>query len=262
MNRVRILFRYLWFLLKARSVFHVHSPFVYKLCTEVFLKRINNQSDNEFRLAESMRAQIFSDRKSVQMNDVGAGSKYKKNMTLGRRARSLSMRGKETHILYNLVKKFKPRHIIELGTGAGVSALFMAAADRNTHVASIEANPVMVQLAQQAVNNLGLQNITIYEGLFDDVLPGLLKKTAEVDLVFIDGDHKSTSLFRYYEMIRPSLSEHSILVLHDIYWSDDMLKAWKTLSSKPEVTFSVDVFHLGLLFFRRGGSREHFRIRI
>lgn len=262
MNRVRILFRYLWFLLKARSVYRIHSPFVYRLCTEVLLKSINNQSDAGFRLAGRMRAQIFSDRKSVQMNDVGAGSHFRKKMTLGRRARSLSMSRKETHILYKLVKKFRPRHIIELGTGAGVSALYMAAADRNTNVESIEGNPVMVQLAQQAVSKSGLQNITIYEGLFDNVLPGLLKNTAEVDLIFIDGDHKSTSLFRYYEMIKPYLKENSILVLHDIYWSADMMKAWKALSLMPEVTFSVDIFHLGLLFFRRGGSGEHFRIRV
>jgi hypothetical protein len=41
-----------------------------------------------------------------------------------------------------------------------------------------------------------------------------------------------------------------------------MTKAWEQIISSQKVTMSVDFFHLGMVFFNPGFSKEHFRIRL
>ena len=140
--------------------------------------------------------------------------------------------------------------------------LFRSAASEDAQIFSIEGNSVMANIARGLIMQSGFPNITIYDGLFDDVLPEILKNLNELQVVFIDGDHKSESLFRYYDMISPFLKENSVVVLHDIYWSADMQKAWKTLIARPEVSISVDIFHFGMLFYHKGTEKQHFVLRV
>jgi hypothetical protein len=41
-----------------------------------------------------------------------------------------------------------------------------------------------------------------------------------------------------------------------------MKEAWSTIKKHPKVTVTVDVFHYGIVFFRREQSKEHFKIRV
>jgi hypothetical protein len=49
----------------------------------------------------------------------------------------------------------------------------------------------------------------------------------------------------------PALHEYSILVFDDIHWSSEMEQAWKTIREQPEVTMTIDLFFIGLVFFRK-----------
>jgi hypothetical protein len=39
-----------------------------------------------------------------------------------------------------------------------------------------------------------------------------------------------------------------------------MEKAWQEISSHPAVTISIDLFHLGLIFFRTQQPKQHFTL--
>jgi predicted O-methyltransferase YrrM len=254
--------RYIRFILKARSVFRIHSPFVYSLYSEVLMKRPHFGDNSAIKRVEELVEKLYSCREPLSLRDVGEKSRAGRKATVGNRAKSLSQSERGGRMLFSYIKKFTPVSVLELGTGAGVSALYMAAADESVQISTIEGNSVMAEISEKLIKQSGFSNISVHKGMFDQVLPDVLINLNQVHTVFIDGDHRSESLFRYYEIIRPYLTDDSVVVLHDIYWSADMQKAWKTLIARPEVSISVDVFHFGFLFFSKGIQKQNFMLKI
>ena len=65
----------------------------------------------------------------------------------------------------------------------------------------------------------------------------------------------------YFEMILPHIHDKTIVIIDDIRWSNGMEKAWGELKSRKEVGVSIDVFQMGILFFKKDQIKENFRIR-
>ena len=40
-----------------------------------------------------------------------------------------------------------------------------------------------------------------------------------------------------------------------------MEEAWLEIQNHPEVTLTIDLFFIGLVFFRKEQAKEHFKIR-
>lgn len=49
--------------------------------------------------------------------------------------------------------------------------------------------------------------------------------------------------------------------MDDIYWSKEMTKAWEYIKAHPSVTVTVDLFWIGLVFFRKEQVKEDFVLR-
>jgi hypothetical protein len=47
-----------------------------------------------------------------------------------------------------------------------------------------------------------------------------------------------------------------------IYRSKGMKEAWAEIKAHPQVTVTVDLFWIGLVFFRKGQEKEGFKIRV
>ena len=50
---------------------------------------------------------------------------------------------------------------------------------------------------------------------------------------------------------------HSVFVFDDINWNEEMQKAWQEIKDHPEVTISLDLFYVGIIFFRKEQQQEH-----
>jgi len=59
----------------------------------------------------------------------------------------------------------------------------------------------------------------------------------------------------------PQLHPNSVVVIPGIYDTVAMKKYWHTLQQRTDVTVTIDLFHVGLAFFRTGQAKENFRIR-
>jgi predicted O-methyltransferase YrrM len=88
-----------------------------------------------------------------------------------------------------------------------------------------------------------------------------MEKLTHVDLAYIDGNHRKKPTLDYFYSILPYLENHSVIAIGDIHWSAGMEDAWSTIKSHPSVYVTVDLFYLGLVFFRKELSREHFIIK-
>ena len=63
------------------------------------------------------------------------------------------------------------------------------------------------------------------------------------------------------EALWPQLHAGSALVLLGCHRTVRTNALWQSIKTKPEVTVTIDLFHVGLVFFHAGQARENFKIR-
>jgi predicted O-methyltransferase YrrM len=109
---------------------------------------------------------------------------------------------------------------------------------------------------------LGLDNVTAVAGNFDDTLAHALALVPSPDLVFFDGNHRYAPTLRYFHQCLEHAGEDAVFIFDDIHWSREMEDAWAEIILSSRVTCSIDLFFVGVVFFRKGfRERQHFTIR-
>jgi len=165
-------------------------------------------------------------------------------------------------LLYRLAADLKPLNIIELGTCLGITTVYLQNASPKAKVYSLEGSPETAAVALETFQKAGLTNIAEITGNFDDTLPGVIKELDQLDFVFVDGNHQRDATLKYFEWCLPKVHEDTMLIFDDIYWSEGMKEAWSVIKAHPRVTVTVDLFWIGLVFFKKGQAKEDFLVKI
>ncbi|MBU6261803.1 MAG: class I SAM-dependent methyltransferase [Bacteroidetes bacterium] len=245
-------FKYLrYYLTAANGKGHgVHSPFVFE-----FITRVLNDKRRFYAFdgIEKIRTQLLSNHSTIEIQDFGAGSRVAKTNTrkVSDVAKGSLKPAKYSQLLFRMIDYYGPAQIMELGTSLGITTAYLASANTNAKVTTFEGSATIAQIARQNHGSLGLANISLLEGNFDDQLPKWLAHNKKVDFAFIDGNHAYKPTIAYFEALLDVVEDHSILVFDDIHWSREMEAAWAQISAHPRVTLSIDLFFIGIVFFRK-----------
>jgi predicted O-methyltransferase YrrM len=228
----------------------VHSPFAYSLCEEIFY---NTNYFYEFEDLEVLRAALLKNNTVLEVEDLGAGSKHLPQTS--RKISSIAKNGisskVQSQILFRLINYFDYKTTIELGTSLGLNTLYLARANKNGKVFSLEGSKNLIAFASEQAQKLNTHNIEFVAGNFDQRLPELLNRLSTFDLAYVDGNHSCEATLRYFYILLEKAHEHSILVFDDINWSGEMNKAWEEIKQHPRVTLSIDTYYTGYVFFRK-----------
>lgn len=260
MQKLKFLVRYLKYLQQARNKYDIHSPFLYELVTQVFEDR-NTYPD--YGLVESLKRELLKRQDPIEVNDLGAGSTADKKLvrTIGSITRHSSKPQKYGRLLYRVSRYLEPDNILELGTSMGISAAYLALGYPGSTLTTIEGCMNTARQAKLNLDSLDLRNAGIVTGPFDEALPGYLESVSHLDLAFIDGNHKEEPTINYFEQCLLKTVNTSCILFDDIHWSEGMERAWDHIRNHESVTLSIDLFFMGLVFFRKELSKEHFTIR-
>lgn len=202
----------------------------------------------EYKLIRLMRKELMSDQLCIKANMHGATSGGgTQNILVKKLVRKSSISAKDGRILYKLAKFYKPTRIIELGTSVGLSTLYLAFGRRDAKIITVEGNQNLAHIASFMFEKLQLDNIQLMNHTFENALPYLKPEKRDHTLVFIDGDHTYEATIKYFDFFMNTVSESLIIVLHDIYWSDSMKKAWDEIRSYRNVTDAIDLYSLGII---------------
>jgi predicted O-methyltransferase YrrM len=252
---------YFRFWLRSGNAHGLHSPFVFGLYTSAV--RHTGQY-TAYAAIEARRRELLRSSASISVTDLGAGS----HTGAGRQrrvadiARSAAKPTRLAQLLFRLVNYFRPATILELGTSLGLTTAYLAAADSRNRVVTFEGCPNVAQVARETFAGLDLRNVDIIEGNIDDTLaPALSALGAPVDFAFFDGNHRYEPTLRYFQQCLAHRTNESVFVFDDIHWSPDMERAWETIKAHPDVTLTVDLFYIGLVFFRKNQPKQHFWLR-
>ncbi|ADY53183.1 O-methyltransferase [Pseudopedobacter saltans DSM 12145] len=246
--------------LTSKTRHGIHSPFVYKMIDEVIY---DLKTKDEYKNIEDLRKKLISDNRIITITDLGAGSHMNNNKqkAVAQIAKNALKPQKLAQLIYRLAKEMQPSNIIELGTCLGVTTSYLAKAAPHATIITMEGCPETAKVARENFQDLGLSNIQLEIGNFDDNFPNVIDRFQKLDFVFIDGNHRKDATLDYFKWSLPKVHENSLLIFDDIYWSKGMKEAWEEVKNHPDVSFTIDLFWIGLVFFRKGQAKEHFKVK-
>jgi len=244
----------------AKTRHGVHSPFVYRLVDTI----IYDKSDKKvYTEVENIRKTLLADNRTITVLDLGAGSHINKNnqKKVSDLAAHALKSPKLAQLLYRIVADMQPQNMIELGTCLGVTSIYLQKAAPEAKLFTLEGSPETAAIAKETFIKAGLNKIQLITGNFDDTLPGVIKGLDKVDFVFVDGNHQKDATLKYFQWCLPKVHEDTLLIFDDIYWSEGMKEAWEQIRAHPSVTLTVDLFWIGLVYFKSGRPKENFKIK-
>jgi predicted O-methyltransferase YrrM len=238
----------------------IHSPFVFDVVNRVF----RNKADQSVVCnIERLRARLINDNRVIEVNDLGAGAgnhpdNRKKVSDI---ARYSAIPAKYGLLIANMAAEFGSRLVVEFGTSFGISTMYLATACGETDVYTMEGCPATAEIAVENFREAGLNNIRQRVGPFVDGFPEIIDSGIIPGLVFIDGDHRKKPLLDYFKAMAEIADDDSVIIIDDINYSAEMNEAWNEIKQYEKVTLTIDIFRMGIVFFRGGLVRKDYIIR-
>jgi predicted O-methyltransferase YrrM len=239
----------------------MHSPFVFD-----FILHVLNNKGGYFPPAaiEDLRRQLMEDERVLDLQDLGAGSRdgISTQRTVSQIARTAVKPKRLAQVLYRLARHYQPQTILELGTSLGITTAYFSKAAPVADIVTIEGSPAIAGIARENFQKLDCRNIRLLQGDFDFLLPDAIRSLASIDLAYIDGNHRYEPTINYFRQCLERSGNDTILVFDDIHWSAGMEKAWEEIRTHPSVSYTIDIFFLGFVFFRKAFKvKQNFTIR-
>ena len=165
-----------------------------------------------------------------------------------------------------LMQTLQPKHILEIGTAIGYSALLMAENSPQSRISTIERNPEMLGLARENFAKFdSRKQISLLEGEAMELLPDL--PDDHFDFVFMDSA-KSKYIVFLPEVLK-KVKVGGLIVIDDIFQGGDVAKAMSEIHrgqraiyrglqklfdatlDNPDLTASLISMSDGLLLLRK-----------
>ncbi|MDO9186507.1 MAG: class I SAM-dependent methyltransferase [Bacteroidia bacterium] len=243
MKKIFFIYNYFIYRLKAVNEHGVHSPFVFSLLTNVIY---NKNEYYSFQKIEKVREELLSSKKIIKIS--GSAKPY-------------TLPSKYSRLLFRLVNHFMPPKTIEIGTSYGINTAYMASANSNNSIITIEKDQEIAEIAKQNFKQLKIKNIEQKTGHVDDILKAIVANNQNLVFVCFDGHHCKQDVLNYFYLCIDKVTDESVFVFENMYLSAELKEAWNEIKNDNRVTVTLDLFFMGLVFFRKTQMKQHFVIK-
>lgn len=237
----------------------IHTPFVFDLVSRIFRNKTDPGIVNKI---ESIRRKMVSDKRTIVVTDLGSGSRRmdSKERRICDIVRNSAIPLKYGVLLCGMSKAFGYPLILEFGTSFGIGTMYLASANPDIPVYTMEGCSVTCAIAAENFKEAGLSNIRLMSGSFDNLLAVLENESISPGLVFIDGDHRREPLIRYFEAVTEMSGSDTVVIIDDIYSGKEMAQAWEMIRNHAKVTLTIDIYRMGMVFFRKGVAKANYTV--
>lgn len=260
MQSLSFILRYFRYLSKSVTAHSLHSPYMYRLMTEVIEMHTRKQ---EVILPEELRKRLLISKEKILVTDLGGGSHHIRGEW--RQVKNLAhysgRRRRPGKLLYRLAKHFNPDVVLELGTSLGIGSLYLRAALPAARIVSIEGCPNIAGLAKRNISESGASDVEVIEGSFDSVLTKDFINGLNPTMIVFDGNHRKEPTIDFFNRLVDIATSETVFIFDDIHWSKEMEEAWECIKADKRVRVTIDLFIFGVVLFRNEMSRQHFVLR-
>lgn len=169
------------------------------------------------------------------LNDKSHRQEYVKIRNLN----DSKINSKHLKLIYRIINRYKSENILEIGDFETLNGTFLS------NIQS-KANVFFCNLKTNEISEIKTQN-NIQSESFDFAFYNLK-----------NNDNLTLSEFmnhlKYFH-------NNSIVAINNIHQSNEMEEVWRKIITQKEVTISIDLFFIGLVFFRKEQVKENFIIR-
>jgi predicted O-methyltransferase YrrM len=251
---------YLRYLLVARDEHHIHSPFVYTLYTKTVCAGEKHSKTEDI---EKLRKKYLNDKRIIEVTDYGSGSTGDKRpqRSIASITRYSLKSRRFARLISRLVAFQQPKVAIELGTSLGVTTLYqLAALEQSSVLYTFEGSEEIAKIAADSFKD-SHKNVKLITGNIDDTLAKVIDGIEKLDYVFFDANHRLAPTVHYFEVCKKKLHEDSLCIFDDIHRSKEMSEAWEMIKKDDRTIVTVDLFHIGLVFFKKNQPNQHFVLK-
>ena len=238
----------------------IHSPFVFD-----FIKNVLNDKQEYpcYQQIENIRKNLLQNNSVIEVEDFGAGSAIipTKERKISSIAKTSLKPKKFSQLFYRIINYYHSQTIVEIGTSLGITTSYLASVNAAAKVFTFEGSHEISEIAKNNFSRLNLNNIELVEGNFDDTFSTPLQEINSIDFAFIDGNHRYHPVIQYFRQVLRQSNNTTIIIFDDIYWSEEMEQAWNWIKQHEDVTLSIDLFFVGIIFLRKEFlEKKHFTI--
>jgi predicted O-methyltransferase YrrM len=132
----------------------------------------------------------------------------------------------------------RPRHILEIGTYTGYSAICLAEGlQPGGKLITIDINEELEENVRTSFSKAGLENKIDYRiGNALQIIPSL---QMPLDLVFIDADKENYA--RYFDLVIDNVNLNGIILADNVLWSGKVLEPKPDKDTKAIIDFNLKV---------------------
>jgi hypothetical protein len=113
----------------------------------------------------------------------------------------------------------------------------------------------IVNDAQPGQVYFGNRTDPLYQAIIKAAAPRAQANASQpVELILLDASDFAGG----FEQYLPIVHEQTLIIINHVYRDQ---KAWKHIKSHPRVILTVDLFYMGLVFFKKGQVKEDFKIK-
>ncbi len=246
--------------MRSKSRYTVNSSFASELLTEVLMSDKNFYAFNEI---EGIRSALKNNHNTINITDFGAGSRI--NRSNSRKISDIAKNSAKSaglgRMMFRLINYFQPENMLELGTSLGVSACYQFGANKKANFITMEGCPETAKISRKVFKSFKAEEIKMVIGDFKKTLPPTVNNFTTIDYAFFDGNHQKQPTLDYFKACVKKVNNDTFFIFDDIHWSTEMEEAWDDIKNHPQVTVTIDLFWIGLVFFKKGQAKENFILR-
>jgi predicted O-methyltransferase YrrM len=155
-------------------------------------------------------------------------------------------------LLRRLVEGTGARRVLELGTNTGFSGRYILSAPACEWLDTVEGSSDLCELARINLARTS-DRFRVLNTLFDEALDEL-RSGEPYDAAFLDGQHEREATLHYVDRMLALLNPGGMIILDDIYWSEDMHNAWEDVRRDDRLPLTIDYGSKGIAVAAGGGD--------
>lgn len=229
--------------IRYRKGFGVHSPFVFNLITRVVEE---SRPYYIFHDIEKERAKLLCSHEQVTYPDH---RQRLKTCSVSKIAEQEFISRKQGMLLFRLANYLHSKRIIQLGSGMGVSTLYLNSYASDLQCIVLENVSEYAKIASSVFLRQACHSVDLRVGEYHELFPQALVDMGKVDFIFFHDLYEQTDYSWLFNQAVKHVHSDTVFVFEGIKSTRRMREFWKETCNHPDVTVTVDLYSLGLVFF-------------